>query len=155
MKGGNATVAPFADIRPAIEVLIEKFAWLIDHEDGRGVAELFTAQGRYSLNGGDLDLRGRSEIDQFYERRRAAGPRTSRHLFSNLHLDNGDDARAQGTCVLTLHAANGYPPHPLAPVLVADFGDTYVRDADGVWRFERRLVTPLFGTVPKLAARRG
>lgn len=141
-------------IRQEIEVLIERFAWLIDHEDGRGVAELFTTQGSYSLNGTQFNLQGRRSIDEFYEHRRAAGPRTSRHLFSNLHLVDGDETRATGTCVLTLHAANGHPPHPLEPVMVADYEDSYVRDADGIWRFEWRLVTTLFGAVPEIGSRR-
>jgi hypothetical protein len=141
-------------LRQAIEVLIARFAWLIDHEDGRGVADLFTTQGSYALDGAELTLRGRGEIDEFYERRRANGPRTSRHLFSNLHLQNADEARAAGTCVLTLHAANGHPPHPPAPVVVADYADTYACDDDGVWRFDSRTVTPLFGTVPQFGSAR-
>lgn len=141
-------------LHQAIEVLIARFAWLIDHEDGRGVAELFTTQGSYAVDGVELTLRGRREIDEFYERRRAAGPRTSRHLFSNLYLQNVDEARAAGTCVLTLHAANGHPPHPLAPVVVADYADTYVRDDHGVWRFDSRTVTALFGTVPRFGSGR-
>jgi hypothetical protein len=155
MTAGSIPMDVVVRIRPQIEVLIEQFAWLIDHEAGRGVAELFAAQGSYSLNGGGLNLQGRAEIDEFYARRRAAGPRTSRHLFSNLHLESGDETRVQGTCVLTLHAADGHPPHPLEPVLVADYGDTYVRDADGVWRFESRKVTKLFGTVPHFGSERG
>ncbi|MGV0906705.1 nuclear transport factor 2 family protein [Mycobacterium novum] len=144
------------DIRPGIEALITQFAWLIDHEDGRGVAELFTAQGSYTLNGGGLDLRGRAEIDQFYQHRRATGPRTSRHLFSNLHLTAGNEAHARGTCVLTLHAANGHPPHTATdPIMVADFDDTYIRNDDGSWQFERREVTTLFGRVPQFATERG
>jgi SnoaL-like domain len=153
MNTGSISIDFLVRVRPQIETLIERFAWLVDHEAGRGIADLFTPDGSYSLNGGGLDLRGRTEIDQFYLHRRAAGPRTSRHLFTNVHLEAGDETRLEGTCVLTLHAADGHPPHPLQPVMVADFDDTYVHD-DGAWRFESRKVTTLFGTVPQFVSRR-
>lgn len=141
-------------IRSRIEMLIAHFAWLIDHEDGHRVADLFTTHGCYSLSTGGLALKGRSEIAEFYAHRRARGPRTSRHLFSNLHLTYVDENRAQGTCVLTLHAADGDPPRPLSPVMIADYADSYCRDDDGIWRFESRTVTTLFGDIPILDTRR-
>lgn len=140
-------------IRSRIEMLIERFAWLVDHENGHGVANLFTTQGCYSTSGGDLALKGRAQIDEFYTFRRAGGPRTSRHLFSNLQLHLVDQTRAEGTCVLTLHAANGYPPHPMNPVMIADYADSYLRDTDGEWRFKSRTVTTLFGDIPHLGPR--
>lgn len=143
-----------SEIRAQIEVLVAEFAWRIDHRSGHGVADLFTPQGRYMAEGEAFDLQGRDQIQDFYERRRAAGPRTSRHLFSNLHLEHVDGDCAHGVCVLTLHAANGRPPHPLKPVLIADYSDTYRRTSDGVWRFESRFVTPLFGSVPKFGSRK-
>ncbi|BBZ60628.1 nuclear transport factor 2 family protein [Mycolicibacterium monacense] len=135
-------------IRPSIETLVAEFAWLIDHESGRGVAELFTHDGEYEM--GPVSLSGRSEIEEFYRRRHAAGPRTSRHLFTNLRLRDVDGDSVRGTCVLSLHAANGVPPHPLSPVIVADYDDEYVRGEDGSWLFRRRTVTVLFGEPPKL-----
>lgn len=139
--------------RAQIAALAAEFAWLIDHKGGHGVADLFTPRGRYTVAGDDFDLQGRDEIEDFYARRRAAGPRTSRHLFSNLHLEHIDDDRACGVCVLTLHAADGQPPHPLEPILVADYSDTYRRTPDGRWRYESRFVTPLFGSIPTFGSR--
>ncbi|MFV1366477.1 nuclear transport factor 2 family protein [Mycolicibacterium elephantis] len=141
------------EIRAQIDALVAEFAWLIDHKSGHGVADLFTPQGRYMVEGEEFDLQGRDEIEDFYARRRAAGPRTSRHLFSNLHFEHVDDDRARGVCVLTLHAADGRPPHPLKPVLVADYSDTYWRSPEGVWRYESRVVTPLFGSIPNFGSR--
>ena len=136
------------ELRMEIEALIVRFAWRIDHERGWGVEELFTPDGVYAF--GPVALEGRAAIAGFYEHRRGGGGRTSRHLFCNLHLRRVAAERAEGTCVLTLHAADGPPPHRLAPLLVADYDDVYVREADGVWRFERRFVTVLFGQVPQL-----
>ena len=136
--------------RAAIEALITLFAWRIDHEDGHGVDELFTADGVYAFGSlGSLD--GREAIAGFYKFRREAGPRTSRHLFSNLHIRRAEPDRVEGTCVLTLHAADGAGPHDTKPQMVADYDDVYVRGVDGVWRFERRSVSVLFGQLPQPA----
>ncbi|MGW4912731.1 nuclear transport factor 2 family protein [Streptomyces sp. NPDC004270] len=138
-----------AQIRPRIEALIAEFAWRIDHEEGRGVAELFTTTGVYAL-GGVGELNGRDQIAAFYDWRRSGGPRTSRHLFTNLHLETLDlDAgRARGTCVLSLNAAHGEGPHPLSPVMIADYADEYQRAENGEWLFARRDVSVVFGEVP-------
>ncbi|MCD0447979.1 nuclear transport factor 2 family protein [Actinocorallia sp. API 0066] len=140
-----------ARTRPQIEALIAEFAFRVDHRDGEGVAELFIPEGSYSL-GAIARLRGRAQIAEFYDRRRSTGPRTSRHLFTNLHVRTVDlDAgRARGTCVLNLHAAQGTRPRPLSPVMIADYDDEYLRAADGTWRFVRRDVSVVFGQVPAL-----
>ena len=135
-------------IRSEIEALVAEFAWRIDHESGKGVADLFTPDGVYEM--GPEALRGRAEIEEFYRRRREAGPRTSRHIFTNLRLWDVEANSARGTCVLSLHAANGTPPLPLSPLIVADYDDDYVRGPDGSWFFRRRAFTLLFGDLPKL-----
>lgn len=140
-----------AALRPEIETLIASFAWRIDHVNGEGVADLFTPGGIYAFDGWAAE--GREQIAGFYAQRQARGERTSRHVFTNLHLRTATDDRAAGTCVLTLHAADGPPPHPLSPLLVADYDDVYVRGADRVWRFERRSARLLFGDVPDLTRR--
>lgn len=137
---------PSPVVRAAIEGLISEFSWRIDHGNGFGVEELFTADGVYAL-GSAAKANGRDEIAEFYRRRRAAGPRTSRHLFSNLHFTSVSDDRAEATCVLTLHAADGIPPLPLSPVMVADYRDEYVWDGTA-WLFGRREIEVVFGAVP-------
>lgn len=138
-----------SDIRSSLESLIADFAWRIDHNDGRGVEELFTPDGEYGF-GGVGTVTGRAEIAGFYNQRRAGGPRLSRHIFSNLHLDSIEDNRASGTCVLTLHAADGVAPLPLSPVMIADYQDEYLLDETGSWRFARRSVSIVFGSIPNL-----
>lgn len=130
-------------LQAQITALITEFAWRIDHLGGEGVEDLFTEDGTYSLFG--FDISGRVAIKQLYGHRRAQGERTSRHIFTNLHLDpfDGSDV-ATGVCVLTLHAADGPPPHRLAPLLVADYRDVYHRQSDGRWRFRSRGAQALF-----------
>lgn len=146
-----ATTPAGAALRVAVEALIAEFSWRIDHDNGRGVEELFTEDGVYAM--GSTALNGRAEIVAFYERRRAHGPRTSRHLFSNLRFHAVSDECVEATTVLTLHAADGHRPHPLSPVLIADYHDRYLWDGQA-WLFVRRDVDLVFGAVPHAVAGR-
>src|SRR5262249_46384223 len=58
----NMTISPhdLAEMRQSIEALNAEFAWLIDHKDGAGVADLFTAGGVYDMS--NRLYRGRAEI---------------------------------------------------------------------------------------------
>jgi len=41
-------------------------------------------------------------------------------------------------------AADGLPPLPAKPFLVADFVDSYRQDGDGRWRIATRHINPVF-----------
>lgn len=145
------TISPqdLAQMRQAIEALNAEFAWLIDHRDGVGVADLFTAGGVYDMS--NRLYRGHTEITGFYDSRKARGRRAARHVFTNLRLQPESPARATGTVILTLYAYDGEPPYPTAAILIADYNDVYVREPDGQWRYEYRTIVPVFGGVPILA----
>jgi hypothetical protein len=140
-----------AIIRQEIEALNARFAWLVDHRDGMGVEELFTADAVYGWT--DRFASGREQIRSFFELRRARGRRTSRHVYTNLHLTVESAERAFGTTLLTLYACDGDPPHPASPVLVADYEDIYVRDENEQWLYAKRIVTPVFGQRTRHSAR--
>jgi hypothetical protein len=134
--------------RDAIVDLIGEFAYRIDHHEGHGVDELFTEDGEYVLFGHAVE--GRDAIRALYELRRSRGPRTSRHLFGNIHIGSVEaEDTVLATSVLTLHAADGLPPLPLPPVMVADYTDVVRRDAHGLWKFERREFTVAFQPAAK------
>lgn len=151
MPDPDAPVTP-PDWPPALlsdlQALSHRFAWLIDHQGGVGVSELFTPDGQYELAGVGT-LAGRAQIDDFYAYRRTTD-RIARHVFSNLTILTADDARAQTCSVLTLYAANGAAPHAAHPAMVADYDDTLRLGDDGRWRFARRTVTRIFGEHPNL-----
>lgn len=138
-------------VRTEIEKLNTRFAYLIDHDRSEEVADLFTEDGVYGRSTGERST-GRAEIAESYRLRRDRGPRTARHLFSNLLLEIESETRARGTVVLTLFARDGVPPHPAEVFLVADYDDIYERGSDGVWRYRERIITWLFtspsGTSP-------
>jgi hypothetical protein len=71
--------------------------------------------------------------------------RTARHLYSGLKLEIESATRARGTSVCMTFGQYGEPPlSPAIPTLVADFVDTYVRGADGRWRFQERHIHRIF-----------
>jgi hypothetical protein len=138
-----------AHMRQSIEALNAEFAWVIDHRDGLGVAELFTPNGVYDMS--NRLYRGQAEIKGFYESRKARGRRAARHVFTNLRLLPESADRATGTVILTLYAYDGDPPYPTTPILIADYNDVYVRTSESTWRYEHREIAPVFGGVPVLA----
>jgi hypothetical protein len=132
--------AEAALIRTEIEALNVEFWYRVDHHGGDRVAELFTADGVYSVPGGRNV--GRDAIATSYERRRARGPRVSRHVHTNLRLTIESPERAHGVSMLTLWARDGEAPQAVTlPVSVSDVEDDYVRDAEGHWRIEHRHIT--------------
>jgi len=128
--------------RLAIEELNAEFAYLIDHEQSERVADLFTVDGSYRRATGERSV-GREAIRRAYASRKAKGPRTARHIFTNLRLKFHARDRAAGTCIMTLFAADGAPPHVAEPFLVADYDDVYVLYEDN-WRYSARTITWLF-----------
>jgi uncharacterized protein (TIGR02246 family) len=129
--------------RLEIERLNVEFAYLIDHDESEKVADLFTEDGVYGRSTGERSV-GREAIRESYRVRAEHGARTARHIFSNLRLVMEGERRARGCVILTLYAADGMPPHPAEPMLVADYDDIYERGEDGRWRYRERIITWLF-----------
>ena len=130
------------ETRSAIEALNAEFAWLIDHDHSDQVAELFVADGQYTAPG--KEVVGRDAISAAYRDRSARGIRTSRHIFTNLRLQQLANGRVGGTSIMLLFGEDGPPPHPAKPLGVTDYDDVYVCEHDGKWRYASRRVTPLF-----------
>lgn len=121
----------------AIHQLVSDFAYSIDIENGERTAELFTEDGWYQSD--DKRSTGREAIREAYRRRAARGPRTSRHIFTNLRIERLDDNAYSGTALLLLFAEDGYPPAPAQPLLVADVFDVYVLNGATARLRSRRL----------------
>jgi hypothetical protein len=134
--------------KAAIYELNAYFAWLIDHNDGHGVPELFTPDGRYGYEG--YWCEGMEQIEDFYERRRKPGTRRSRHIFTNVWIGFEGENRAVCHSVLSLFATDGDPETSASPISILDYDDTLIRQEDGSWRYSERRVTPVFGHMPRL-----
>ena len=140
--GAALTASATQAIRLELEELNAAFAYHLDHNDIAALTDLFAVDALYT--NGDRISRGRAEIEQLFRNRTAQGPRTSRHLYSGLRLSIESLSSAGGWSVCMSFAANGLPPLPAKPFLVADFEDRYQLDADGSWRFAERHIHPIF-----------
>ena len=88
---------------------------------------------------------GRAAIAEFYQGRQAAGPRTARHVATNIRVDVADRDHASADWILLLYAADGLPVLASEPaIMIADVRDECVRGADGVWRYRSRTIVPVF-----------
>ena len=129
--------------RLELDALNVEFAYLIDNGRSAEVADLFTDDGSYGRSTGERST-GREAIRAAYAGRNARGPRTARHIFTNLRLTYEADGRVTGKSILTLFAEDGVPPHTAEVFLVADYDDVYAREPGGPWLFKSRTITWLF-----------
>lgn len=145
--GLDVTLPPrFPDLL-AIRGLNDDLCHELDRGTPEGFAALFTQDALYTH--GPRRSVGRDEVLAFARSRRAAGPRTSRHVQSGLRITFEGDDRAHGVSCCTTFAASAEPPiASTAPVLVADFLDVYVREG-GVWRVAQRDIVPVFTPEPR------
>ena len=130
------------DIRLALEDLNAAFAEHLDLNQVDALIDLFTEDALYTH--GPRQSRGREEIAQLFRKRVEKGPRTSRHIYSGLRIEIVSETQATGRSVCLSFAADGLPPLPAKPFLVADFVDRYRRDDDGRWRFAERHIHRVF-----------
>ena len=141
--GPGSSDAQALAIRLALEDLNSAFTRHLDHNEVDALVDLFAEDALYTH--GERRSEGRAAIEALFRKRAARKePRTSRHLFSGLRIDIESATRARGTSVCLTFAADGLPPLPAVPLLVADFDDVYVLSADGRWRFQERHITRIF-----------
>jgi hypothetical protein len=128
--------------RLAIADLNSAFCARLDANDIPGLLALFTDGALYVS--GERRAEGIGAIDAYFIARTAKGPRTSRHLYSNLLVEFDGADRARGASAVLSFAQDGTPPLPVEPYMVADFTDIYVRDAERGWLIAERIITPVF-----------
>lgn len=129
-------------IRLALEDLNAAFAYFLDHGHVDELVDLFCEDVIYTH--GPRRSEGRDEVEALFRKRAAGTPRTSRHLYSGLRLSIRDANYATGTSCWLTFAADGLPPLPANPLLVADMDDIYRRCPDGKWRFQERHIKRIF-----------
>jgi ketosteroid isomerase-like protein len=130
------------DDRLAIARLNSDFGHALDRGDVEDFVTLFRDDAVYTH--GPRVLRGHPELRRFFLDRRSAGPRTSRHVTSDLRIDFEANDRARGVSICTTYSApRAAPVDSTLPAVVADFEDVYLLSA-GRWRIAERRVLPLF-----------
>jgi hypothetical protein len=122
--------------------LVSEFAYRVDILRGRTVEELFTEDGYYEADGRRSS--GRDAIRKAYELRSARGPRTSRHLFTNLRLAEVDSKILRATLIMLLFAHDGEGVFAAQPILVSDVDDEYAIGSDRSLEIRSRRLTTVF-----------
>lgn len=130
--------------RAAIEDLVHRHAWLIDHGQADRVGELFVEDG--ALYGAGPDKQGRAAIAAWGAQRAAMRERCSRHIQGNILIEPLEAGAARGWTTLTLYRQDGPGEGSSTPLLIAEYADLYRREPDGVWRFAERRLSVLFGS---------
>ena len=114
----------------------------IDHHGGEHAHHFFTADAELRFSGALFT--GAEQIAAVYAGRRARGPRVSRHLITNLRLDDVQAESVDATSSLLLFGDDGVAPRPTTtPAMVGDVTDELVRRAGG-WLIRSRRITYLF-----------
>jgi uncharacterized protein (TIGR02246 family) len=129
--------------RAAIEQLIHRHAWLIDHGQAEKVAELFTEDG--ALFGVGPDKTSRAAIAEWGRQRAARTERRSRHVHTNILIEAEGEDMARGTTILTLYRHDGDGEGSASPLVVGEFEDLFRKQSDGGWLFVERRLSILFG----------
>ncbi|MEU9888201.1 nuclear transport factor 2 family protein [Sphaerisporangium sp. NPDC051011] len=125
-----------------VERLVYEFARRVDFDEGADTELLFTEDGYFEYDG--RSCTGRDEIGRAYAARRARGPRTARHVFTNVSSFRDGRGALGGGSIMLLFGADGRPPFDFAsPIVVADVADSYAAVGDTLL-IARRVITPLF-----------
>jgi hypothetical protein len=129
-------------LREELATLVTALWYDIDHGDGAGASRYFTPDAE--LRHEDATFRGTAEIDAAYRARAARGPRTARHVASNLHLVEVGERSVRAVSTLVLFADDGEAPRPATtPALIADVWDRFEL-RDGAWLIGARWIRHAF-----------
>ena len=116
----------------------------LDRDDVESVLALFTDDAVY--DNGRVHLEGIDELRAWLTKRAAtaAVSRTTRHVWSSLHLEQVAPDRLLAESTWVTYAANQRPPVDFVAVSsVADFADE-LRLIDERWRIGRRQIRTVF-----------
>ncbi|HVR53914.1 MAG TPA: nuclear transport factor 2 family protein [Pseudorhodoferax sp.] len=137
---------PDASLRAEVETLLADWAHAIDSGQAESAAVLFTETAEQHLP--QASAIGRAQIAEGLARRQRMAGRTTRHLFSNLRVEqDAGTGLLQAQAVLTLFRSDDADRRPCI-AMVADLADRYARGADGRLRIAYRQLLPVFQAAP-------
>jgi ketosteroid isomerase-like protein len=122
--------------RLTIERLLTDFAWFADRGDGESLSRLFTTDAALFVSG--LELKGREQISADCHRRASNPDRRTRHIWSNLRIDQiGAEVATSFAIQITLEQTGAGQP---TQVRINDLIDEFRRDEAGAWKISRRVI---------------
>jgi hypothetical protein len=128
--------------------LIKAYCNHVDERNYEAFIALFTEDARWETQSGGY-MQGHSEFRAYLERRSATS--LVRHVSTNALVEAIDDTHARGQSYITLFRDSDYngigTSAQIAPVLVGEYHDTYIRK-DGQWFFESRFTKIIFSANP-------
>jgi hypothetical protein len=140
-----------AIIAMELQRLLADFAYDLDFNDCRGIADLYTEDGEFGV--GDYTHKGRPAIRKFYEDRNERvrtqlkdGIRVGAHTFLNLRFAVEDQNNASVTFTNVSYAGEGHPPvrGTVSPAMITACRMVFRHEPDGNWRITSFNGKPLF-----------
>ncbi len=99
------SIPAHALVHAHLSTLLTALWFEIDHGDGSGASGFFTGDAELTFS--RRTFRGTDEIDGVYRARAARGPRVSRHLMSNVHVQRHEPDLVEAVSALVLYAHDG------------------------------------------------
>jgi hypothetical protein len=132
-------------IERACERLVVEYCHLVDGGEASKIADQFTEDGVWTLDGHALT--GRSEMRRAFQAVDDNKSRALRHVCTNIVVDVIDANNATGLSYLTLFQHDGPADRAVSqlepPVMLGEYRDRFTR-TDAGWRFTRRDITVSF-----------
>jgi hypothetical protein len=125
-----------------VSLLLLRFSDAVDSRRPQEIAEQFTAEGLFKP--GASAIHGPAAVEAFYADRLRDLRRTTRHLWSNLHLTPSADDRAEIRVVLSNYAFEPAVSELEVQLRVGNVSGACVRGADGRWRFAEHVYERLY-----------
>jgi ketosteroid isomerase-like protein len=125
--------------RIAIQMLVEEYAWMLDHQRWHDVAGLCTEDAVLFIRG--REIAGHAGLAEWAERRAERANRRTQHQMTLLRLEPVGPDQVNGTAALVLHVAKTGGGGTYVD-LVGEYEDEYVRTPAG-WKFRRRRLVQI------------
>jgi hypothetical protein len=148
MSSDIASVSPIAGSTDpgfdtnGVALLLIAFSEAVDSRRPQEIAEQFTADGLFKP--GDTAIRGPAAVEVFYRDRLRDPRRTTRHLWSNLHVAPSADDLADIRVVLSNYAFDPAVSETEVQLRVGNVSGVCAKGPDGRWRFAEHVYERLF-----------
>jgi hypothetical protein len=122
-----------------IQNLLHRYAYLMDQADFDAVGEMFALADVYMPGDAGIYRKDPTGLANMFRRWNRVYPDTgtlrTRHITTNLMLEDDGRERAKGRCYVLVVQAT--PAFPLQPVIAGTYEDKFAK-VNGVWHFAER-----------------
>ena len=127
--------------KDAIQSIVTGYAIACDEHDMSRLMDLFTADASFDSPNGTMVADGKAAIQAMFEKTfRIRGPAYHWTHDTTVEIDPEDPNRATG--LVLSHAET--TPNGVVSIAAMRYQDDYCREADGQWRFKKRVIHFLY-----------